>query len=92
MGRRKRDLHYGVRSGNGTVIRTSVSDRSSKSARPWNEPDVVDASELYGVKLTSYKQVHAHENALEDMGSLLPEERFTCRECGKLKSRHEDHL
>lgn len=55
MGRRK-ELHFGVRSGNGTVIRTAVSDRTSKAARPWNHPEVVNASQSYGVQFNSYKK------------------------------------
>lgn len=91
MGRRK-ELHFGVRSGNGTVIRTSVSDRTSKAARPWNHPEVVNASQSYGVQFNSYKKVHEYENAIEDKGSLHKNERMTCRDCGKLKSEHEEHL
>ena len=84
MGRRKKELHYGSRSGNGTVIRQSVTDRSSKSARPWNDPKVVEASQSYGVPFASYKQVHTYENRLEDLGSVESHERFTCKPCGKL--------
>jgi len=51
MGKRK-ELYFGTRSGNGAPrIRMSVSDRSSKAARPWNHPEVVKASEAYGVNL-----------------------------------------
>lgn len=91
MGRRK-ELHFGVRSGNGTSIRQSVADRTSKAARPWNHPGVVNASQNYGVQFNSYKQVHQYENKIEDMGSLEPKQRMTCRDCGKLHSEHEDHI
>ena len=91
MGRRK-ELYFGARSGNGAPrIRMSVSDRNSKAARPWNDPEVLKASEAYGVNLASYKQVHSHENILQDQGSLEDSERITCRGCGKLKSEHEEH-
>ena len=90
MGRRK-ELYFGTRSGNGKIIRKAVSDRTSKSARPWNHPQVVDASQNYGVQFNSYKQVHEYENKVEDAGSLNKTERMTCRDCGKLHSEHEDH-
>lgn len=90
MGRRK-ELHFGVRSGNGTVIRKAVTDRTSKAARPWNHPEVVNASENYGVQFNSYKQVHEYENKIEDTGGLNADERMTCRDCGKLKSEHKEH-
>lgn len=86
MGRRKQDLHYGVRDGRGGVTRMSVSDRTSKAARPWNEPKVVEASQSYGVPFASYKQVHTYENRLEDLGSVEANERFTCKPCGKLNA------
>jgi hypothetical protein len=54
MGRSKKDLHYGSRDGKGGVVRMSVADRTSKAARPWNEPQVVNASSSYGVKFNSY--------------------------------------
>lgn len=85
MGRRK-ELHYGVRSGNGKILRTSVTDRTSKAARPWNEPEVVKASESYGVPFSSYKQVHTYENRLEDLGSVDSANRFTCKPCGTLNA------
>jgi hypothetical protein len=92
MGRNRKELYFGSRSGNGSPrIRMSVSDRSSKAARPWNHPDVVNASTSYGVTLSSYKQVHTHENTLQDQGSLEDSDRFTCRDCGKLRSEHEEH-
>jgi hypothetical protein len=84
MGRSKKELHYGSRSGDGKILRRSVEDRDSKSARPWNEPKVVEASQSYGVPFASYKQVHTYENRLEDLGSVEPHERFTCKPCGKL--------
>lgn len=90
MGRRK-ELYYGARSGNGRVIRQAIPDRTSKAARPWNHPEVVTASQNYGVQFASYKQVHNYENNIEDKGSLLKNERMTCRDCGKLKSEHEEH-
>lgn len=81
MGRLK-ELYYGVRSGNGSPrIRMSVSDRTSKSARPWNHPDVVKASQAYGVNLASYKDVASHEDKLELAGSLKTSERMTCIQC-----------
>lgn len=88
---RRKELHFGVRSGNGTVIRTAVSDRTSKAARPWNHPEVVNASQNYGVQFNSYKKVHEYENAIEDKGTLESTERMTCRDCGKFKSEHEEH-
>ena len=81
---RKKELHYGSRSGDGTVIRKAVVDRTSKAARPWNEPKVVEASEAYKVPFASYKQVHTYENRLESLGSLETSGRFTCSPCGKL--------
>ncbi len=86
MGKRKKELHYGARSGDGRIIRTSIPDRTSKAARPWNDPQVVNASSSYGVPFASYKQVHSYENTLESQGSLEPHERFTCGPCGKLKA------
>jgi hypothetical protein len=80
MARRKKDLHYGTK-----AVRMSVSDRTSKSARPWNHPQVVEASTAYGVPFASYKQVHTYENRQEDVGGVETNERFTCRPCGKLK-------
>jgi len=82
MGRRK-ELHYGSRDGNGGVIRKAVSDRTSKAARPWNDPDAVEASSRYGAKLNSHNDVASHENKLESMGSLKPSERMTCTQCGR---------
>lgn len=81
MGRRKKNLNYGTRK-----VRMSVSDRTSKSARPWNDPRVVDASIAYGSPFGSYKQVHLYENRQESTGGLTPEERLTCGPCGKFKS------
>lgn len=86
MGRRKKELHYGVRDGNGGMLRSTVTDRTSKAARPWNEPQVVQASQSYGVPFASYKQVHTYENRLEDLGSVESKERFTCKPCGKLNA------
>ena len=82
MGRNRKELYYGSRSGNGSPrIRMSVSDRSSKAARPWNHPDVVNASQAYGVNLTSHKDVANHEDRLELAGSLKTSERMTCIQC-----------
>jgi hypothetical protein len=78
MGRRKKNLHYGTK-----LNRLSISDRSSSAARPWNDPRVVDASTAYGVPFASYKHVASHENRLESIGSLEPNERMTCVQCGK---------
>jgi hypothetical protein len=80
---RKKDLHYGTRDGKGSVIRQSISDRTSKAARPWNDPDVVTAAQTYGAKLNSYKDVAAHEDKLEMQGSLQQHERMTCIQCSK---------
>lgn len=80
MGRRK-NIHYGTK-----AVRKSVSDRTSPSARPWNHPQVVEASTAYGVPFASYKQVHTYENRQESTGGLTPEERMTCGPCGKFKS------
>lgn len=89
MGRLK-ELYYGVRSGNGSPrIRMSVSDRTSKSARPWNHPDVVKASQAYGVNLASYKDVASHEDKLELAGSLKTSERMTCIQCSKFNKECE---
>lgn len=81
MGRRRKNLHYGTK-----ALRTSVPDRTSKAARPWNDPRVVDASMIYGVPLASYKQVHMYENRQESTGGLTPEERMTCGPCGQFKN------
>jgi hypothetical protein len=92
MGRKRKELYFGAKSGNGSPrIRMSIADRNSPAARPWNHPEVVKASEAYGVNLASYKQVHSHENILQDQGSLEDSERMTCRDCGKFKSEHEEH-
>jgi len=61
----------------------SVSDRTSKSARPWNHPDVVAASQAYGVNLASHIDVASHEDRLEMAGSLKQSERMTCIQCSK---------
>lgn len=84
---RRKDIFYGKKDN-----RMSVSNRKSPAARPWNHPDVVEASQAYGVPFASYKQVHAYENTIQDMGSVEDSERYTCRECGKLNSEHEEHL
>lgn len=82
MGRRKKkDLHYGTKRN-----RMVVSDRTSKSARPWNDPRVVDASTAYGVPFASYKQVHTYENRRESTGDLNAEDRMTCGPCGQFKN------
>lgn len=92
MGRNKKDFFHSQRGARGGQGRVVVSDRKSSAARPWNHPDVVNASTSYGVTLNSPKQVHSHENALEDMGSLTSNERMTCRDCGKFNSEHEEHV
>ena len=74
----KKNIHYGSK-----LVRKQVSDRTSPSARPWNHPQVVEASTAYGVPFASYKQVASHENRLESIGSLEPHERMTCGQCGK---------
>ena len=82
MGRRKRkDIYYGTKR-----VRMSVSDRTSKIARPWNDPRVVNASTAYGVPFASYKQVHTYENRQESTGGLTAEERMTCGPCGQFKN------
>jgi len=86
MGRSRKALHHSVKSSRGGSIRQSVSDRTSSSARPWNHPEVVNASSSYGVKLNSHKQVHEYENKIEDAGNLESTERFTCRPCGTLNA------
>jgi hypothetical protein len=84
MGRSRKELHYGTRSGNGAPrIRLSISDRTSPRARPWNHPEAVKASEAYGVNLNSHNEVASHEDKLEMAGSLKPSERMTCIQCGK---------
>lgn len=79
MPRKKKNIYYGTK-----LTRMSVSDRTSQAARPWNHPQVVEASTAYGVPFSSYKQVHNYENRQEDTGGLESSERFTCRPCGKL--------
>jgi hypothetical protein len=84
MGRTRKELYWGSKSGNGAPrIRLSVSDRTSKSARPWNHPDVVAASQAYGVNLASHNDVSSHEDKLEMAGSLKASERMTCIQCSK---------
>ena len=61
---------------------------TAKSARPWNDPDVVNANYTYGMTrrgFGSYKKVHEFENTIEDKGMLKPHERLTCRPCGQFK-------
>ena len=82
MGRKRKELYFGAKSGNGFPrIRMSISDRNSNAARPWNHPDVIKASEAYGVNLTSHKDVASHEDRLEAAGNLKPSERMTCVQC-----------
>jgi hypothetical protein len=78
---RKKNIHYGTKQS-----RLSVPDRSSPAARPWNHPQVVDASIAYGVPFASFKHVAAHENRLESIGSLEPNERMTCGQCGRFNT------
>ena len=90
MGRSKKELYYGSRSGNGSPrIRLSISDRKSPRARPWNHPQAVEASEAYGVNLSSHKEVSDHEDKLELAGSLKPNERKTCTQCSKYNKECE---
>jgi hypothetical protein len=90
---KRKSLYYGSKTDpDSPIARQAVSQRGSKAARPWNHPDVVQASQTYGVPFNSYKQVHKYENTIQDMGSLEDSERFTCRECGKLNSEHEEHM
>jgi hypothetical protein len=65
--------------------------RGSKSARPWNEDMVAIASQTYGPKFGSYKQVHQYENELVAKGSLSDKERLSCTSCGKDKKSHDSN-
>lgn len=78
---KRKQLHYGTK-----LNRLSVSDRASKTARPWNHPEAVKASQAYGVPFASHNQVALYENRLESIGSLEPHERMTCIQCGRYNS------
>ena len=68
----------------------AIPDRTSKSARPWNDPDVVEANSYHGMGrrgFGSYKKVHEFENTIEDKGILSSENRLTCRPCGQFKKK-----
>jgi len=68
----------------------AIHDRTSPSARPWNDPEVVKANHYHGMGrrgFGSYKKVHEFENVLEDKKILAPEDRLTCRPCGQFKTR-----
>lgn len=78
---RKKNIHYGTKRN-----RLSVPDRNSPAARPWNHPQVVEASISYGVPFASYKHVASYENRLESIGSLESGERMTCIQCGNFNS------
>lgn len=77
---RRKEIHYGTKE-----LRTVVHDRTDKRARPWNHPQVVDASYAYSVPFGSYKEVARFENMLEGRGDLETKDRFSCGPCGKLK-------
>ena len=67
----------------------AIHDRTAKSARPWNDPEVVKANYQYGMTrrgFGSYKKVHEFENTIEDKGILDSGNRLTCRPCGKFKN------
>ena len=83
MGRSRKNLYYGSRDGSGRVIRKVVSNRTSPSARPWNDPDAVSASDAYGVNLDSHNEVASHEDKLESKGLLKTSERRTCIQCAR---------
>lgn len=78
---RKKNIHYGTK-----LNRLSISDRSSSAARPWNHPQVVDASIAYGVPFASFKHVASHEDRLESIGSLDSSDRMTCGQCGRFNT------
>ena len=66
----------------------AIPDRTAKSARPWNDPDVVNANAYHGrgkKGFGSYKKVHEFENTIEDKGILDSNDRLTCRPCGQFK-------
>lgn len=65
--------------------------RDSKSARPWNEDMVARASQTYGPKFGSYKQVHQYENSLQAKGILDKEDRMSCESCGKDRKDHDEN-
>jgi hypothetical protein len=67
----------------------AIHDRTAKSARPWNDPEVVKANYQYGMTrrgFGSYKKVHEFENTIEDKGILDSGNRLTCRPCGTFKN------
>jgi hypothetical protein len=63
----------------------AMHDRTAKSARPWNDPDVINANDYHRRRFGSYKKVHEFENTVEDKGILDSSARLTCRPCGKFK-------
>ena len=68
----------------------AIHDRTAKSARPWNDPDVVAANSYHGMGrrgFGSYKKVHEFENTIEDKGILSSQDRLTCRPCGQFKKK-----
>ena len=85
MVNKRKQLFYGTQSNRQVVI-----NRKSPAARPWNDPEVVNAAQRYGAAINSHTQAVAHENSLQSMGSLKENERLTCNECGKFKT-HKDH-
>ena len=89
MAGKRKQIFYGTHSN-----RQVVANRKSPAARPWNDPEVVNAAQRYGAAINSHTQAVAHENALEAMGSLEENERLTCNECGRFKTHkdHEEHV
>lgn len=75
---------------NKNTTSAAIHDRTAKSARPWNDPDVVEANSYHGMGrkgFGSYKKVHEFENTLEDKGILESKARLTCRPCGQFKKK-----
>lgn len=78
-----------VKKRNKNTTSGAIHDRTAKSARPWNDPEVVKANYQYGMTrrgFGSYKKVHEFENTIEDKGILDSGNRLTCRPCGTFKN------